>query len=81
MNANKRGVFSRELIGSNVQVKKNEDNRRINMYADYVARGLEVPFHLANNEAELSKYDDNIVESKTVESDNIDPFSELDELE
>lgn len=76
-----KGVFSRELVGSMIEVKKNSDERRVNMYRDYAARGLDIPFHLANDEKELAKYSTeamyNDVNDRDDEQDLLDAIEEL----
>ena len=45
----------RDMFGL-TPAKPNRDERRVRMYAAYAERGEAVPFHLANDESELSKW-------------------------
>lgn len=65
----KRGVFSRELVGSIVPVKKNEDARRVALYSYYAQRGLPVPFELANDEKALEEFAETVIEDTITDSD------------
>lgn len=69
----KRGSSYSELFGMNiVPTKKNDDERRVNMYRDYMARELPIPYHLADNEEELSKYSTEAIYDIASEPDTLD---------
>lgn len=57
-----KGELSHILEARN-RKKKNNDDRRVAMYAFYASRGLAIPFELADNQEELAKYENLDVDS------------------
>ncbi len=68
----RKGRSTRELHSAipmilDIPVKQNDRQDRVNMYADFVARGEEIPYHLANNQLALGQYPNEVLTYAPVE--------------
>lgn len=70
---------ARDLMKNfNIRRNPNKSINRLKMYQDYVARGLAIPFHLANDASELEKYADATL-SMEIGNQIVEPYEVMNE--